>query len=173
MDALQYATYPAGYASYFDGLAGDWRTAFQRQTEGLNGWTALLTDAHGQFAYAPGKWTVNQLLGHLADAERVFGYRAMAFARGEQAALPGFDEDLYVSHGGFEALGVSAAVELLQSARRANASLLRTMPAAAWGRAGTANQKAVSVEALFAVMTAHYAHHVRVLGERYGIALPF
>ena len=172
MDALLHPTHPAYYANYFDRLEGPWRSALTRQAEALAQWPSLLTEAQGDHAYAPGKWSVKQLIGHVADSERIFAYRALSIARGEQQNLPGFEEDDYVRAAAFERRSLRSVLAELTTARAATLALLEGLDAEALGRTGHANGKPVSVEALMAVTAAHHAHHTRILAERYGIVLP-
>lgn len=127
--------------------------------------------AKADYAYAPGKWTVKQLVGHLSDFERVFAYRAMCIARGDTNALPGFDEDSYMLHAGFESRTWASICQELRSLRHATLALFQDMPATQLARTGTANGKAVGVEALLYIIPAHFAHHIRVLGQRYQIVV--
>jgi hypothetical protein len=119
--------------------------------------------------YAPGKWSVREVLGHLADAERVFGYRALRFARGDRTPLPGFDENAYVAAGGFEQRGWATLVAELEHLRRANVAFFTDLPADAWWRAGDANGARVTVRALAFILVGHLDHHLAILGERYGV----
>jgi hypothetical protein len=121
------------------------------------------------YRYAPGKWSVREVVGHMADAERVFGYRAFCISRGEKASLPGFDEDAYVARSSFDTRPLRSLVEELCAARRANLPLLRAAGEEAWRQTGTANGKEVSVRALAFIMAGHVRHHLKVLRERYGV----
>lgn len=172
MHPLAHPTYPPTYSAYFDALSGEWRSVLERQHQAFATWPQHLSPAQAQHRYAPGKWTVAQVIGHMADTERVFSFRALVFGRGDAAPLPGFDEEAYVAAAGFEALPLAQVLQQMQATRAHTLSLLEGMPAEALGRLGSANGKTVSVEALFAFMAAHVAHHGRVLQERYGIALP-
>jgi hypothetical protein len=120
------------------------------------------------FRYAEGKWSVRQVLGHLVDAERVFGYRAFCFSRGETAALPSFDEKQYVAAAGSEGIPIAELALDLALVRRSNLAFLRRLGEAEWGRVGTASGKPVSVRALAWIMAGHPRHHLEVLRARYG-----
>jgi hypothetical protein len=120
--------------------------------------------------YAPGKWSIREVLGHVAHGERVFGYRAFAISRGEQAPLPSFDENAYVAASGDAGVALGALVEELVAVRQANLAFLRRLPGGAWDRVGTASGKPVSVRALAFIMAGHPRHHVAVLRDRYGVA---
>ena len=121
------------------------------------------------YRYAPGKWSVRELLGHVVDAERVFGYRAFAISRGEEAPLPGFDENSYVAHSRFDRRSLESLVGDFTTVRKANLSVLRELDPEVWDRVGTANGKAITVRALAYVMAGHARHHLGILRERYGV----
>jgi hypothetical protein len=129
-----------------------------------------LSDARAMHRYAPGKWSVKEVVGHVADAERVFAYRALRFARGDRTALPGFDERAWVPAGRFDARTIASLVDELGAVRDATVALFRGLPPEASLRAGEANGAAVSVRALAYIIAGHEAHHVAVLRERYGIS---
>jgi len=119
--------------------------------------------------YAPEKWTIRQIVGHVADAERVFAYRALVFARGDANALPGFDEKAWMEHAGFGNRRLADLLEEFADLRRANVLMLRHLPQDAWMRRGTASGKSITVRALAHVMLGHERHHLKVLKERYGV----
>lgn len=121
------------------------------------------------YRYAPGKWSIRELVGHLGDAERVFGYRAFCISRGDQTPLPGFDENVYVERSGFDERPLAELVSELASLRESNLALLRRLDADAWTRVGTANGNPVSVRALAFIMAGHLRHHMKMLRERYGV----
>lgn len=126
-----------------------------------------IPDAQAGYRYAPGKWSVREMLGHLADSERVFAYRAMWFARGEHSPLPGFSEDPWVQAGGFDRLQLAALTDGLDLARRSTIRLFRDLEDHAWLRRGTANDVEMSVRAVAFVIAGHGRHHMTVLRERY------
>jgi hypothetical protein len=122
------------------------------------------------FRYAPGKWSVREIVGHLTDAERVFGYRAFCISRGETKMLPGFDENDYVTESGYDRQRVCDLARGFAVVRRANLDVLRQLDRDAWSRVGHANGHAVSVRALAYIMAGHVRHHRQILTSRYGIA---
>ena len=121
------------------------------------------------FAYAEGKWTIRQVIGHLIDGERVFGYRALCIARGETQNLPGFDENEYMVSAPYENVELEDLLSEFRLVRLSNIAMLRTLDETAWTRMGTANGSTVSVRALVYVMVGHLRHHMGVLRERYGV----
>ena len=110
---------------------------------------------------------MKELLGHLLDAERIFAYRLLCIARGEQASLPGFDEDAYVANAGFGARPLEALLEEYDLVRGSSLALLRGLDEASFGRRGTSNKHPITVRALAWVLAGHELHHMGVLKERY------
>lgn len=119
------------------------------------------------FRYAEGKWSIREVVGHLIDAERVFAYRALCIARGEQNPLPGFDEDSYMALSGYADRSLSELTTEIDELRRANISMFRGFSDEAWSRRGTANAVEVSARALAWILAGHEAHHLAILRERY------
>jgi hypothetical protein len=119
--------------------------------------------------YAPGKWSVKEVVGHLTDAERVFSYRALRFARADETPLPGFDENAYVPAANFDARSLASLVDEFADVRRATVALFRGLDDQALLRVGEASGHAVSVRALAYIIAGHELHHLEVLRDRYGI----
>ena len=117
--------------------------------------------------YAPGKWSVKEVVGHMNDAERIFAYRALRIARGDRTPLPGWDESLYVPTGNFGARSLESLAGEWADVRRATVSLFRNLDAEAFARRGTANDNEVSVRALAFITVGHTDHHLHILRERY------
>ena len=122
------------------------------------------------FAYAPGKWSVRELLGHVGDGERVFGYRALTFSRFDAVSLPGFDEVTWTPHGHFAAAPLRALADEFVALRRANLQMLRRLDEPQWRAGGQGDGKPITVRALAYVMAGHVRHHLQVLRDRYGLA---
>lgn len=123
----------------------------------------------GDFAYAPGKWTVKEVVGHVCDSERIFAYRALRIARGDTTPLPGFEQDDYIATANFNRLTMDELLEELWSVRAATLSLAKHLPAEALTRRGTASGNPVSVRALLYIIAGHERHHFALLRERYGV----
>jgi uncharacterized damage-inducible protein DinB len=126
-----------------------------------------LTDAQARFAYGPGKWSVKQVLGHIADAERIMAYRVLRFARGDTTPLASFDENTYAPAGRFDERPVASLVAELTAVRRATVALLAALPHDAWTREGTASTFPITVRALAWIIAGHELHHRAILAERY------
>lgn len=126
----------------------------------------------GNFRYAQNKWTVKEVIGHVADAERIFAYRALRIARGDQTPLSGFEQDDYVRGAHFGARKLADVVEEYADVRRASVALFRFLDEDTWLRRGVANNSPVTVLALAYLIAGHELHHRRILDERYFPAIP-
>lgn len=130
-----------------------------------------LSPEQAGYRYAPGKWTVRQVVGHVVDAERVFAYRALCFARGEAASLPSFDENAYAELAGHDSYPLGELLDEFTMVRQANIALFQHMDAAGWRRMGTVNQNPISTRGFAYIMVGHAQHHLGILKERYGAVL--
>ncbi len=117
--------------------------------------------------YAPGKWTIRQVLAHLNDTERLFVFRAMWFARGMEAPLPSFDQDICSQQDGAEARSWQSLTEEFGAIRSSTVSFFRHLPAEAWSRRGIASGNPFSVRALAYISAGHVTHHTAILRDRY------
>lgn len=118
-------------------------------------------------SYAPQKWTIKELLGHLIDSERVFAYRGMAIARGEMQSLPGYDENEYVANAAFNQKQWQSLIEEYVALRKSTILLFAGFSEAESMKLGVANGKQVSVRALSAMIIGHEKHHLQIVQERY------
>ena len=119
------------------------------------------------YAYAEGKWTIREIIGHLIDGERVFGYRALCIARGETQNLPGFEQDDYLRTSPYNHIELEDLLSELRLVRLSNIAMFRSLDEEGWNRVGSANNNAVSVRALAFIMAGHVRHHMKVLQEKY------
>ena len=126
-----------------------------------------LTEAQGELRYEPGKWTVKQVLQHLIDGERVFAYRAMRAARGDQTPLPGFDENLYADQADAERRTIRSLVDELEALRRANVGMFLGLSDEELRRRTVADQNEISARALAFIIAGHARHHGILLRDRY------
>ena len=132
---------------------------------------ASLTEAQALFRYAPGKWTPKEVLVHLTDAERIFAYRALRFARADAQELPGFDENEFAANSEANDHSMSSLLAEYQAVRAASLAFFSGLNGGQLGRAGRANGGAVTVRALLYIIAGHEQHHLRGLRERYWPAL--
>jgi len=119
--------------------------------------------------YASGKWSIRESIGHVADTERVFAYRAMRVARGDQTPLPSFDENLFVDVARYDDIPLEQILGELMAVHAATILLFENIADEAWDRVGTASNNPVSVRAIAYIIAGHELHHMNVLKERYGV----
>jgi hypothetical protein len=128
---------------------------------------AGITEERALHRYAPDKWSIRQVLGHVNDAERLFLFRAFWFARGLEAPLPSFDEKKATAVAQADRFAWASHVEDFRACRLATLSFFRTLPSEAWMATGTASDNPFTVRALAYILAGHVAHHTAVLQERY------
>ena len=125
------------------------------------------TEAEGDLRYAPEKWSLKEVLGHLNDTERIMSYRALRIARGDATPIEGFEQDDYVRNGPFQQRPLADLIEDYIAVRRATVSLFRNLDEPAWTRRGTAADNEVTVRALAYIIAGHELHHRKILEEKY------
>ena len=163
---------PDEYAPYFEKYVSlvEGEDIVSRLGAQLPDTLALLrgaTERQAESRYEPGKWSVKQVVGHVLDFERIFGCRALLFARGEQSPLPGCDQDVLMRGAAFDDYRLSDLSTEFEHARLANASFFRHLSDEAWDRRGVASDAEVSVRALAYIIAGHELHHTRIIRERY------
>jgi hypothetical protein len=119
--------------------------------------------------YAPGKWTVKEVIGHMLDDERIFAYRILCIARGDSAPLESFDENLYVAGANFEGRSLASFIDEYRLVRSSTIALLRPLTQEAWLRRGTVAGYTASVRGLAWHIAGHELHHIEILKTRYGL----
>ena len=165
--AGEYAPFFAGYVSLVPET--DVLPALAAQASEMRRLAASVPPDRETFRYAPGKWSVREILGHIGDAERVFGYRAFCISRGEQKRLPGFDENDYIAESAYDERTVAELAEDFAGLRASNLAVLGRLDPSRWSRVGNANGNPISVRALAYIMAGHARHHFGVLKARYGV----
>jgi hypothetical protein len=166
-EADEYADFHRGYIALLEGER-DALPVLERQRAVIDGLGRLSSDQAGH-RYADGKWSVREIIGHLSDAERVFSYRLLCLARGDQTPLPGFDEVAYGAETNADRRTLGDLVEELSLVRRSTLALVRSLDESFLTRRGIVRNWNFSVRALAFVIGGHFEHHVNVLRERYGI----
>jgi hypothetical protein len=164
-DVTEYAPFFAGYIGRVP--AGDIVDILRVQMVETARFLRGIPDAQTTSGYAPGKWSIRDVVGHLSDTERVMSYRAMRFARADRTPVPGFDENTYVPAAQANDRTMSVLVSELEAVRAASVALFAGMPAEAWRRSGVSNNHEISVRALAAIVAGHERHHVAIIRERY------
>ena len=117
--------------------------------------------------YAPGKWTIKEVLIHICDTERIFAYRALRIGRGDITPLPGFEQDDYVPVSQANSRSIKNILAEYESVRKATLTLFNSMPRQAFTHIGTCNNSPVSLRALAYMIAGHEMHHVAIIKERY------
>ena len=163
----EFAPFYAGYVSLVP--EGEVLDVLAAQPGEVGRLAASVPQARETHRYGPGKWSVREVLGHVTDGERVFGYRAFCISRGEQAPLPGFDEQDYVRTSGFDARPLAEIAREFALLREVNLGVLRRLSDTDWDRMGTASGTPVSVRALAYILGGHVRHHLGILRDRYGV----
>jgi len=169
-EPTEYAEFYAGYVSEVPG--SDVLGVLESQRVQMLQLFAARSERDGSFRYAPGKWTVKEVLGHINDAERIFAYRALGIARGDQAPLAACEQEDCVRNGGFGERTLADLAEEFGLVRNASVALFRSLREDAWPRRGVASQKEVTVRALAFITVGHQIHHRSILEERYFPAIP-
>ncbi len=164
-EAAETAAY---YFGYINRVAGENPQAAMREQldESLTLFSSI-TEEKSFFRYAPEKWSIRQALNHVTDTERAFVFRALWFARGFDAPLPGFDPDIAAAGAGADATSWAAHIEEFRQVRLATIAFFANLPADAWMRTGTASGNPFTVRALAFIVPGHVNHHLAILRERY------
>jgi uncharacterized damage-inducible protein DinB len=130
---------------------------------------AALSEQQAAHRYASDKWSVKEVIGHVADSERIFAYRALRMARGDRTPIEGFEQDDYVRGAQFDRLSVAELAAEFAAVRQATVRLFESLSPEAWTRRGVANKNEVSVRALAYMIAGHELHHRQILREKYGV----
>ena len=128
-----------------------------------------ISEADAGYRYASGKWSIREVVGHISDAERIYQFRTLVFARADPAALTRYEPDEYVEHSGFERRTMQSLIEELLAVRESTLQLFGNLDPEAWDRRGTISGGFVSVRAMAYIAAGHAQRHMNVLYERYGI----
>ena len=156
------------YFTYIDRISsGDVVSVLEQQLDEATNTLRGISEEKSLYRYAPEKWSIRQSWNHVNDAERVFVYRAMWFARGFESALPSFDQDIGVAGARADAVAWARHIDEFRDIRHATLSLFRNLPDEAWKRRGTASGNSFTVRAMAYIVAGHAAHHLAILKERY------
>jgi hypothetical protein len=150
---------------------GDINTLLETQFEPLYENLKNLSLEQTQFRYAPSKWNVLEVLGHLSDTERVFTFRALHIARGDPSPLPGFDQDTWLQKVDFASRDLSSLLLEWHGVRTATISLFSSLDSAAWLRRGVASGHAMTPRACAYIIVGHAMYHQQLLREKYGLVV--
>lgn len=156
------------YANYVNGVeTTDVAKFLEEQQSSFVRFIRAIPQDRYNYAYAEGKWTIKQLVRHIIDAERMFAFRAMSIARGEQGMLPGFDEQGFVKRADDSQNTMDDLLNEFESLRDANNAMISNLTVQSTERIGNANGSQVSVRAIIFIIAGHLAHHQNIISERY------
>ena len=156
------------YGTYIDEVPeGDIVETMRRQLPETLALIRSIPEADGDKRYAPDKWSIREVIGHVIDGERIFTYRALRFARADSTPVPGFDENEYVKNAPFSTVTLANLADEFDHVRRASVHFFSNLSEEALSRRGTANGAEISVRALAFILAGHETHHANVLRTRY------
>jgi hypothetical protein len=165
--STEYAPFYGGYVSEVP--EGDLLAHLERQGRETTALLRGISEPKSQHRYAPGKWTIREVVGHMIDAERVFAYRALSFARGEGASLPSFDENAWAATSNAGTRSLTDLIEELAVVRAASVALFRGFTEQEFARSGVASNNHITVRAIAYIVAGHERHHIKILRQRYGV----
>ncbi|WP_448701217.1 DinB family protein [Mucilaginibacter sp. AW1-3] len=156
------------YATYIDKIGdADIVESLIRQHNEVNDFLKAIPKDKALYAYADGKWTLNEAIGHMIDTERIMTYRLLRFARNDQNPLPGFEQEDYIANARFNQMQMDDLISEFYYLRKANLYLFKSLNADEQARTGTASNNRVTVNALLYIIAGHVEHHIRIIKERY------
>ncbi|MES2874899.1 MAG: DinB family protein [Bacteroidota bacterium] len=155
------------YQTYIDTVSDNVIAELEHQISSFPAFLKGISNDKATFAYAEGKWTLKELLGHVNDTERIMAYRALRIARNDKTPLPGFEENTYVSNAHFADRTIESLADEFATLRRANMFLIKSFTEEEVDRTGISNNLPISVRALIYILAGHLNHHRRIIEERY------
>ena len=166
-NADEYAKYYETYISKIPG--GDIIDILEKQHHAIMEFLETIKEDKSNYSYAPGKWSVKEVLGHVNDAERVFGYRALRFSRKDENPLAGFEQDDYVANSNFKNIAIADLAKEFSAIRQSNILMFKGLTDDMWMKKGIASNNNVTVRAIAYILAGHAEHHKKVLIEKYGL----
>jgi len=162
--ADEYAPY---YATYINTVSENVLGELEHQITSFPKFLKLVPDEKAYYAYAEGKWTVKEVVGHMIDTERIMAYRALRIARNDTTPMASFEENDYVANASFNDRSLQELSDEFAAVRAANVYFFKSLTSDVYDRKGTASEKIVSVRALLYIIVGHVNHHWRIIEERY------
>ena len=160
--------YNSYYQQYIDLVKGENPIkALENQIIAMQAFLSEIPEEKENFTYAPNKWTIKEVIGHLSDTERIFGTRALRIARGDKTPMPGFEQNDYVAAANFSKRSFYNLVHEFSLIRESNIALFKTFDEQEISRIGVANGNEISVRAIIFVIAGHEIHHLNVIREKY------
>lgn len=171
MNAPSHTEYGVAFSGYVARAASvsEPVTALNTQLDDMLALLSPLNPMQWHHRYAPDKWSLQELLGHITDTERIFAYRALRIARNDLTPLPGFDQDPYVESACADQADPTLLLTEFEHVRRSTIAMCRNFPEAAWSREGTVGSGPMTTRAMIFILYGHAAHHLDVVRERYHV----
>lgn len=162
----------AEYAPYFDTYVrlvpnGSIEELLTAQLGEMRALLGEISDEQASYRYAPGKWSLKQVLGHITDNERVWAYRLLRIARGDAIVFESYDQDKFIQEASFDSLTISELIDDYSFVRRSTLSLLRGLSEAVWSQQGELYGKPLTARAAAYVIAGHELHHRSVIKQKY------
>ena len=155
------------YATYINTVSENVLGELEHQVNSIPGFLESISEEKGYYAYAEGKWTIKELVGHIIDTERIMAYRALRIARNDKTPLASFDENEYVANASFNNRSLESLSREFAAVRIANIHFFKALSEEEYSRTGIASNNPVSVRALLYILVGHVNHHRKILEERY------
>jgi len=167
MNPLKSDEYPAIYSDYIETIHGDVMELLGEQITAFPEFLAGIPPGKSEYAYAEGKWTIKEVVGHIIDTERIMAYRALRFARNDTKELIGFEPDDFVGNARFNERSLESLSEEFVLVRKSNLMLFRSFNDHELARKGIASERLTSVRAFLYIIAGHLNHHRNIIRERY------
>lgn len=162
---------PGDYAPYYDRyislINDDVISVLEKQITSTVSLLNSVSEEKADYAYAEGKWTIKEVVGHMIDTERIMAFRALAIARGEKQPIPGFEQDDYVNAANFNRLSIKDLTEEFEAVRKSNIFLFKSFDEIDLNKRGIASGNEITVLALIFIIAGHELHHLKILKEKY------
>lgn len=146
---------------------GDILSILKTQSEHHSNLLSNLSENHANFRYAPDKWSIKTVIGHIADVERLWQYRILRIARNDIRELPGYDRDVFAEMAGYDNLALNKVLNDYTAVRNSTLSLLQNLPEEAFTRVGDFNNHPLSVRATIYIIAGHETHHINIIKSKY------
>jgi len=160
----EYAPY---YAPYIEKIEDEVFVVLDEQLTSVVNFLKEIPEDKHNYAYAPGKWTIKEIMGHVIDTERIMSYRLLRFSRKDSTGLAGFDENSYILNSSYQERSFLSLIEEFQTVRKSHLFIFNALTPAQLELRGAANGSEVSVRALLFIIAGHLQHHMEVIKTRY------
>jgi uncharacterized damage-inducible protein DinB len=160
--------YPSYYSRYIDLIKSeDILSVLENQNQDMHDLLSRISEEAATFRYAPEKWSIKEVIGHVIDVERIFVYRALRIARGDKTPLPGFEEDDYVKNANFDSRTLIDLSDEFRSVRESTLTMFSSFEEKIYSREGTASGLKFTVRSIPFIIAGHEVHHRQVIKDKY------